>query len=248
MLKDVKDLMELISGEIYKDLAQPAAKEVGEQLEIVAKTVRCLMFPLEVFVAATRPRLKSCIRKISSNVNEENFIEGHPQVVLPALEGLCYAQEDSIISELFINLLSKAIDKTKLDLAHPAFAKIIQQLSPDEAVVLFFLKKRPYKLREKVDSDIDFDSDVPLSEQLNRQLISDEFPISKLTYSQHISLYMDHLHSLNLAELWATGPGDEIIDKQTKKTVGSYLNKERRLTPFGRLFSNACVPDNYQDL
>jgi hypothetical protein len=59
---------------------------------------------------------------------------------------------------------------------------------------------------------------------------------------------MDHLHSLNLADSLATGPGDYIIDEQTKKTVGSYINSERRLTPFGRLFSNACVPNSYQDL
>ncbi len=244
----LKDLIKLIPAEeVYKDLAQPAFRELGESLGEAVKGISFILAPLE-YLAAHRDRWERYLEKISSNVKEENLIEGHPQVVVPALEGLCYAQEDSIISELFINLLSKAIDKTKLDLAHPAFAKIIQQLSPDEAVVLFFLKKRSYKLREKVDHDIDFDSDDPLSEQLNKQLISDEFPISKLTYSQHISLYMDHLHSLNLADSLATGPGDYIIDEQTKKTVGSYINSERRLTPFGRLFSNACVPDSYQDL
>jgi hypothetical protein len=238
----LKDLLKLIPAEeVYKDAAQPAFRQIGESLGKVVKATRFILAPLE-YLAAHHDRWERYLEKISNNVKEENMIEGHPQVVVPALEGLCYTQEDSIISELFINLLSHAIDKTKLDLAHPAFPKIIQQLSPDEAVVLFFLKKRPYKLREQAD----FDHSKHLF--FNKRIVSEEFPVLKLMYSQHIWLYMDHLHSLNLAGTWQAENQETIVDDQTKDQVGVYINSERRLTQFGHLFSKACVPDSYQDL
>jgi hypothetical protein len=53
--------------------------------------------------------------------------------------------------------------------------------------------------------------------------MSDEFPISKLTYSQHISLYMEHLHSLNLAEERGIKGGDYSFDAK-KKPVASYID------------------------
>ena len=127
----LEDLIKLIPAkEVYEDAAQPAFQQIGESLGKVVKATRFILAPLE-YLAAQHDRWQKYLEKISNNVNEKNLIEGHPQVIIPALEGLCYTQEDSLISELFVNLLSKAIDKTKQDLAHPAFAKIIQQLSPD---------------------------------------------------------------------------------------------------------------------
>lgn len=182
------------------------------------------------------------MEKISDNVADENLVDGHPQVIIPALEGLCYADEDSIISELFINLLSNAIDKTKQDLAHPAFGKIIQQLSPDEAVILYYLKKKPHKVKQHAD----FDHTTHLF--FNQRTIEEEFPLSKLIYPQHIWTYMDHLHSLNLAGTWEYKNQEIIRDEKTKEQVGIYIFSERRMNDFGMLFAKACVPDIYEDL
>ena len=238
----LKELLKLIpSEEAYKDAAQPALRQLGESLGKVVKAARFILAPLE-YLAAQHDRWERYLEKISKNVNEANMVEGHPQIVIPTLEGLSYAQEDTIISELFINLLSRAIDKTKQDLAHPAFPKIIQQLSSDEATVLYYLKKKAYKIREQAD----FDHSKHLF--FNKRLILEEFPVSKLMFPQHIWLYMDHLHSLNLAGTWQVGNQETITDKKTNDQIGIYINSERRLTVFGHLFSKACVPDTFPGL
>lgn len=231
-----EDIAKIIPTEqVYKDAAQPAMRQIGGALEKGIKAARFLLAPLE-YLAAQHDRWERYLERISNNVEADNMIEGHPQIVIPALEGLSICQEP-LITEMFINLLSKAIDKTNINQAHPAFAKIIQQLSADEALILFHLKKAFFKIKEQAD----FDHSKHLF--FNRRTISEGFPVGVLAFASNVWMYFDHLHSLNLAGTWQIGNQETIIDPATKEQVGVYINSERRLTPFGQLFCNACVPD-----
>jgi len=235
----LEEIAKLVPTEqVYRDAAQPALKQIGASLEKVTKAARFLLAPLE-YLAAQHDRWERYLERISNNVEKDNMIEGHPQIVVPALEGLSFCQEESLIAEMFVNLLSKAIDKTKLDLAHPAFAKIIQQLSSDEAIILYHLNKKPYRVKEQ--------SDFNHSKHLffNRRIISEEFPTASLSFPTNLWMYMDHLHSLNVAGTWQVGNQETIIDETTKDQTGVYINSDRRLTPFGQLFCMACVPDEF---
>jgi hypothetical protein len=207
-------------------------------LEKVTKAARFLLAPLE-YLAAQHDRWERYLERISKQVEADNLIEAHPQIAIPALEGLSFCHEDSLIAEMFVNLLSKAIDKTKLDVAHAAFAKIIQELSSDEAVILYYLKKKSYLLREQSD----FDHSKHLF--FNRRVISEEFPSQSLSFPKNLWMYMDHLHSLNVAGTWQIGNQEAIIDEATKDQTGVYINSQRSLTPFGQLFCAACVPDEF---
>jgi hypothetical protein len=234
-----EEIAKLIPGEqVYRDAAQPALQQIGKSLEKVIKAARFLLAPLE-YLAAQHDRWEKYLERISKNVEKENMVEGHPQIVIPSLEGLSFCQENSLIAEMFVNLLSKTIDKTKLDLAHPAFAKIIQQLSSDEAVILYYLKKNSYELKEQSD----FDHSKHLF--FNRRTIFEEFPAQSLSFPNNLWMYMDHLYSLNLAGTWQIGNQEPIIDQTTKDQTGIYINSERCLTPFGQLFCKACVPDEF---
>jgi hypothetical protein len=235
----LKEIARLIPAEqIYGDAAQPALQQIGASLEKVTKAARFLLAPLE-YLAAQHDRWERYLARISDNVQRDNMIEGHPQILIPALEGLGFCQEDSLVAEMFINLLSKAIDRTKLDLAHPAFAKIIQQLSSDEAVILYYLKTKSYWVKEQCD----FDHSKHLF--FNRRIISEEFPTGSLSFPNNLWLYMDHLYSLNVGGTWQVGNQEAMIDEATKTQTGVYINSERRLTPFGQLFCTACVPDKF---
>jgi hypothetical protein len=235
----LEDITKLIPAEqVYEDAAQPALRQIGTSLEKVTKAARFLLAPLE-YLAAQHDRWEIYLEKISNNVKQDNMIEGHPQIVIPALEGLSFCQEESLIAEMFVNLLSKAIDRTKLDLAHPAFAKIIQQLSSDEALILYYLKKKSYRLKEQSD----FDHSKHLF--FKRRIISEEFSTTSLSFPNNLWMYMDHLHSLNVAGTWQVGNQETIINETTKDQTGVYVNSEHRLTPFGQLFCMACVPDEF---
>jgi len=226
---------------VYEDALSPAMKQIGKSLESVAKTSRFLLAPF-TYLAAQHDRWERHLEKVSQKVKTENLVEGHPQIVIPTLEGLSLTYENTLLSELFINLLANSIDKTKQDFAHPAFPNIIKQISHDEAVILFHLKKKAYAVRHQ--------SDWVEEKRMffNKRTISNEFPLDKLAFPQHIWLYMNHLNSLNLAGTYQVGKQEIIKDPATGKQTGVYINSEKRLIEFGHLFVDACVPDQFEGM
>jgi hypothetical protein len=219
----------------YDDVASPAAKQVGSALESTVKAARWLLAPID-YLAAQNDRYQKYLERISEKVPEENLIEGHPQIVGPALDGLKYIHPDSIISELFLNLLARAIDKERVNEAHPAFTHIINQLSPDEAVVIFHLSKRSYEYLTFAKFQTETNTFSP------REVVSNKFPIENLVSPENYSFYIDHLHSLNLAGIWQQGNPDPTFDEHSKKQNGVKINSIAQLTPFGQLFAQACMP------
>jgi len=239
MKDEIKSLIPI--DKVYEDALSPAMKQIGKSLESVAKTSRFLLAPFE-YLSKQHDRWEKYLEKVSEKVEKENLIEGHPQIVIPTLEGLSLTYENTLLSELFINLLAISIDKTKQDLAHPAFPNIIKQLSRDEAIILFYLKKKSYKIKQK--SDWDEERRI----FINKEIILEEFPMDKLDFPQNIWMNMNHLNSLNLAGTWQVGQQEIIYDEITKKQTGVFINSERRLMEFGELFANACIPNEFIEI
>jgi Abortive infection alpha len=239
MKEEIKSIIPV--DKVYEDALSPAMKQLGKSLESVAKTSRFLLAPFE-YLSKQHDRWERYLNKVSEKVDQKNLIEGHPQLVIPTLEGLSLTYENTLLSELFINLLVISIDKTKQEQAHPAFPNIIKQLSRDEAVLLFYLKKKSYKIKQK--SDWDDKKRV----FINKETIFEEFPLEKLDFPQNIWLNMNHLNSLNIAGTWQVGQQVVIMDEENKKQIGVHINSERRLTEFGELFVKACIPDEFVEL
>jgi hypothetical protein len=216
---------------VYDDALSPAMKQIGKALENITKSSRFILAPID-YLASQYDRWERYLQKVSDKVKDENLIEGHPQIVIPTLEGLSLTYENTLLSELFINLLANSIDITKQDLAHPAFPSIIRQLSHDEAVILFFLKKKLCRFNLRYRLGIE-------------ETIFEEFPLDKLQYPGHMSLYMNHLHSLNIASV-ITNNQESLFEDNKQIEVNTY--NERRLTDFGELFAVSCVPDSFDNL
>lgn len=224
--------------DLYDDLVKPAAREVGTALGNVAKVARFVLAPID-YLAAQHERWNRYLERVAQKVPEEKRIEAHPQLAGPALEGLRYVGETDLIAELFINLLARAIDRDRVSEAHPGFSGVIASLSPDEALLLYYLKKRRYALRQTAA----LDPQTRLFAQ--RKTVESEFPADTLAFPNYLFLYLDHLHSLNLAGVWQQGHQDAIYEGEPKQQVGVIINNIIALTPFGELFVKACVPDEF---
>jgi Abortive infection alpha len=68
-------------------------------------------------------------------IPEEDVVEVPPEVGVPILEKLSYVSNEEL-SNMYVNLLAKASTKHSAEYAHPGFVKIIDRLSPDEAILL----------------------------------------------------------------------------------------------------------------
>jgi len=226
---------------VYDDAISPAMKQIGKSLESVAKTSRFLLAPF-TYLAAQHDKWERRLQKVAEKVEADNLMEGHPQIVIPTLEGLSLSYENTLLSELFINLLANSIDKTKQDLAHPAFPTLINQISHDEAVILFLLKRNKiFKVRQQADWISDKKKFV------NKRTILEELPVEKLNFPEHIWIYMSHLVSLNLAGTYQVGE-QQIITNELGNQTGVYINSERRLLEFGEFFVKSCVPDEFEGI
>jgi hypothetical protein len=232
-----KDLAGLLPiDKVYDDLASPAVKQVGGLLESSVKAARWILAPID-YLGAQNQRYQRFLERVANKVPEERRVEAHPQIAGPALDGLRYVPEDSVIAEMFVNLLARAIDRERVNEAHPAFHHIIGQLSPDEAIVIYHLKRQSYIYKTYAMFDSETRTFSP------REVIENEFPVEALSIAGNYALYLDHLHSLNIAGIWQQGNQEAVFEGEPRVQTGVRITSLAQLTSFGQLFANACVPE-----
>jgi len=152
---NVKATIDAVTGlvkaiPIYHDTLQPAAKQIGQSLETVTKTVNIALAPIKVLVWGYEKIEDFISKKVSEklkNVPEGNITSPPPQVAGPAIEALRYTGHDESLRDLYANLLATAMDKTTIHKAHPAYVEIIKSMISDEAILMkAFVIKDTYPL------------------------------------------------------------------------------------------------------
>lgn len=222
---------------IYDDLASGTVREVGDLAKNTVKAARCVLAPID-YLATQQDRFQRYLQRVNDKVSEEKQINAHPQISGPVLDNLKYVEEDSVITEMFLNLLARAIDQERVNEAHPAFTNIISQLSPDEAKILYYFERKKYVLKQSSTFHSASNTFGP------RNTISNEFPIDRLMYPQNYFMYLDHLHSLNLAGIWQQGNQDATYSGGRQN--GVIITSSTHLTLFGELFIKACIPEDIE--
>ena len=221
----------LLDGKVYDDLLHPAAQELGDVAASTLKAARFVIAPID-YLAAQQDRFKVFLERVANKVPEEQLIPAAPQITGPILEHLRYLDADSVIAEMFVNLLARAVDKQRVGEAHPAFVNIVSQLSPDEAVIIKNLANNYWITAIKFPSH----KHNPI-ERISFQLKDDLR--NQLVYPDNFSMYMDHLHSLNLGQ-WHYQDRSPDMQERLHKLIQSF-NGEFKLSDFGQLFSRACI-------
>ncbi|HXC29508.1 MAG TPA: DUF4393 domain-containing protein [Stellaceae bacterium] len=221
---------------IYTDAASGAVKELGHSLTDVAKTVRLVLFPLQV-LGALQDRVAGFVDRAIRRVPEANRISPAPQIVGPILEGIRYEPEDTPIVEMFSELLSRSMDSDRVNEAHPSFPILIRQLSEDEAQILASLRNQEY---EHVHTQ-SFNPDTHLFYGPSTIEI-DELPRDKIRFSDNVPFYFQNLDKLGLAGIFQQGNQEPKFDQgPPRRQVGTRVRSKYRLTDFGRRFVQACV-------
>jgi len=131
---------------IYHDTLQPAAKQIGQSLETVTKTVNIALAPIKALVwgyERIEDFISNRVSEKLKNVPNESIITPSPQVAGPAVEALRFAGHDINLRELYANLLATSMDKNTIHKAHPAFVEIIKNLTSDEAILMECFKGQP---------------------------------------------------------------------------------------------------------
>jgi hypothetical protein len=222
-----------LADNIYRDGLSGATKETGEALTDVVKTFRLFLAPIQL-LAASQDRLTAFCERVRAAVPPERQIEAASSIAGPVLLELRCMEDDSPITELYLNLLKRAIDQDRKDEAHPAFVKIIGQLCPDEAMILHHLSGFNIRtIQHRGNSDHKF----PMS--LHSVAWSD-YPVEELRTSNRLVMYLDHLSGLQLVD-----PGyADVYDSNEFSGIEGYEANvlTYTLTEFGKMFVATCEP------
>jgi hypothetical protein len=226
--------------QVYQDGLSPAVQETGTALTDFVKTLRLALAPLQ-FTAALQDRYVKFLDRSVRQIPEARRILPAAQIAGPVLEAIKYEPEDTLITEMYNELLSRAFDRDKAEQAHPAFAPLIKQLSMDEAIIL----KRIYeKFLQKGHYNYQYtdDYDRVTNRFYNRQIEIDELPRDDLRMPSNVLIYLEHLDKLGLASVlqFKNQQPISIGNMQT----GTRVFARYQLTEFGLSFMTAVRPDH----
>jgi len=230
--------------EIYHDMLQPAARELGNGLATIAKTVKMSLAPLEAGIWGYEQIKDWLSVRVTSILTKRKVskIEKPPlSIAGPLVFQLIFAKDEPELRELYASLLSSAMDPSETS-AHPSFVSIIQQLTPDEAKILGYINS--------------LDTEWPLLEEYTQaegyalESVQEQFKNwCKKAESIHVKksdAYMDNLVRLRILYLFTStnteyepGGYNRYGDYQPSVTNNEYARLE--LSSFGRLFLDACM-------
>jgi hypothetical protein len=106
-----------------------ARRSLAERLQGSSGWVNVGLSGVETIGAFFRVRLEPRLRQIPS---EHRNDAPKLNVVGPAVELVRFTSEDDELQDLFANLIARAMDKRVAARAHPAFVRIINELTSDE--------------------------------------------------------------------------------------------------------------------
>lgn len=252
ILKEVAQVPGLLK-EIYGDLAKPGVTQVGKALSTVIGLGNTILWPLALLNERAKIALENNLEKYRQqliNVPSERITEVPPEVGVPIAEKLGYVTDEQL-SDLYINLLAKASTTDFANTAHPSFVNVINNLSPDEALLF-----------QHIGTDLPFVEARLMKKNANEwqtigQLLTGLETVAKLSFPQNIVAYFSNFEGLGLIDIrhdiFIANPQhyeklenlyrprlEQVPhDEATHKLV--FNRGKIELTPFGHLFISACL-------
>lgn len=164
----------------------------------------------------------------------------------PIILHLPFCADQDQLREMYANVLASAMSKQHAESVHPAFVQVIQQLSPDEALVLKCIANldSEFLQSEQVDESggiIDEDNGTYTSHQF--QQFCETAGVASLISSD---AYLDNLLRLKLIkeDLWSENSARRSPDlgfEPPSLYVTTANCRAIRLSAFGERFVNTCV-------
>lgn len=258
--------------ELYRDLAAPGVRQVGKALETVMQLGNNALLPIRLLNKVSAEFERQKFQEIAdrfSKIPLEKVVEVRPEIAAPILDALSVTVDSSLRS-LFVELLAKAAEKDQANLAHPSFTKIIEQLVPDEAVLIQKWRRAnslPYITVSRQAKDSSATPLDPIVFACDDELIAPQMIPTYLAHLSGIGILqystMSWLvdsrayekvvkatrakypsireHRLSFDNSLSTVSGDEFNDEEFKDGDVFFEKGIVKITPYGRAFIDACI-------
>lgn len=145
MVNDKRKIKELSLNNI--PMSEDSYEKVIEGIDVVVGTISRLLFPLRIFSYGFDKAQDFLLTKLPEKlkgVSTENLVSPDAKIVIPAINALILTNEetDTKLREMYANLIACCMNKERKDYAHPSFVFILQNMAPEEAVIMEYFKER----------------------------------------------------------------------------------------------------------
>lgn len=133
--------------------ARAAAKDVGKAAHTVTRFVNNALLPIAALNFGIdkareyfQSKFQSDIAEKLAEIPEDAIVEPKPSIVSPALSGLALSHNEDTLREMYLNLISQSMDARHNGDAHPAYARVLAELTVEEARLLNSMLLNPRAL------------------------------------------------------------------------------------------------------
>lgn len=215
-----------ILEKLYDDTMSKPAKEVGKLLAEIIKGLSLFTAPF-LAMSTCKNRIERYLSEIESRVPKEKQIQADAFYSGPIIERLKYIEDTHYLKDYYLNLLENAINKDYVSNAHPAFPIILNQLSPDEIMLLEAIQNDPiittYEYKRDHERKI-----------IEEKVTDTNYDFNCLNFKEHRKMYIEHLQELNLIRISSKIPETFNLNSYLTRTMQFELDE------FGVLFMKAC--------
>lgn len=128
-----------VAKEIYRDLAKPTVKAIGNIISLPFRAIDAALTPMKKWIDNKNfnyEQTRNLLAEKLKNVDESKIVEPEAFVAVPALQQLAYSYDSEDLRKMYANLLASAMMEGTKNKVHPSFVDIIKQLSPFDARAL----------------------------------------------------------------------------------------------------------------
>jgi hypothetical protein len=241
--------------EIYGDLAKPGVRQVGKALGTIIGLGNTMLMPLALKNEKARIVLETNLnryREKLESVPDDQISEVAPEVGVPIVEKLLYVTNEEL-SEMYTELLAKASQHQKANMAHPSFVNIINNMSPDEAILL-------KEIRPMINGIPFIEARLTKKGKNEWHTLNDMIPglpnLDKLQFPNNVRAYLSNLAGMGLLQIrhdqFMVGvniyePLEESAKNMFSAMADSMPDRELtfprgkiEITTLGHLFISAC--------
>lgn len=254
LIKEIAQIPGLLK-DVYGDLAKPGVEQAGKALGTVIGLGNTILWPVSLANEKARIALECNLekyRKRLENTSKEEVTEVAPEIGVPIGEKIAYVTNEEL-SDMYVELLAKASIGSSASLAHPSFVNVINNLSPDEAVLLKTLRTEqslPFiEIRLHQNGMREWTMLDPLYSPLSK--------VAGMSFPNNVVAYVSNFEGLGLlqvrTDIIIAGEGiyeqleleskamfKGLEDAPEQKMQIKFRKGRIDITPFGRLFLQAC--------
>lgn len=261
----VKELIQVAGNNEH---TAEAGRQLGKAALTVSETVNTLLLPFAAVNYGVKKAKAYFTEKFEIEIKDklgqippENVIEPKASIAAPTIQALAYSHEEIDLKEMYLNLLSTAMDDRHSQDAHPAFVEIVKQMTSEDATIAKLLL--PWKTGIPIARiKLEFKPEGNYRTLLNH-LLNGTNNVSGAVESPRLPVTLDNFIRLGLITIDYTSRvhGDENYDwVENRPEVLRYKAKHAgedaevthekgilEITAFGRQFSEAVGLSNAGD-